>query len=121
MLGALDTKLLADIAQAVCCAAREKPPTVVIWQQEITDASGENFLGDGTSLEVENFDETYWIKVSNGTLTFLVPPGGSKVLAFGSVFTWGTVTLYAVAGPSDPTPVIPSGSVYAQVTSISHT
>jgi hypothetical protein len=121
MAGSLELRLLSDIQKAVCCAAKEQTPSVVIWQQEITDASGENFNGDGTSLEIENFDDTYWIKASNGTITFLIRPGGSKVIAFGSVFTWGTITLYAVAGPSNITSVIPSASVYAQVTRLSQT
>ena len=40
MAGPLELRLLSGIQKAVCCAAKEQTPSVVIWQQEITDASG---------------------------------------------------------------------------------
>ena len=119
MAGSLELRLLSDIQKAVCCAAKEQTPSATFFLPAIVDASGDSVAATGTSIEVENFDDAYWLLVTDGTHSFLVRPGGSKALAFGASFAWGTLTLYAVTGPDALTPVIPSATVYAQVTVLS--
>lgn len=119
MAGSLELRLLSDIQKALCCVAKEQTPSATFSLLAIVDASGESATATGTSLEVENFDDTYWLLATDGTRSFLVRPGGSKAIAFGASFAWGTLTVYAVTGPDALTPAIPSDTVYAQVTVLS--
>lgn len=122
MAGALELKLLTQIAQAVCCAANPaaQVPSATVSNLAVSDALGASIaVGACTSLELENFDDAYWLFVNNGSQAFFVRPGGSKVFAFGTVFDWGTLEIFAVVGPQDATAVIPSDNVFVQVTKLS--
>ena len=102
MLGALGTKLLTQIQQAVCCisqrvsAAPDNGAALTeVYDFPITESAAAYSMGATdvayTSIEVENFSDTFWIKVTPlgmaATTNFWVAPGTSKVLASsGAIF-----------------------------------
>lgn len=117
MLGAFATKLLTDIAQAVCCLAKRggscDAPVLV---QSCAGAPGAGVFtqrrklvsnpftttattGNWTSVEYENLHPTYWLEVvgiesagGSGPISFMVPPGGSKVIAMSDASITGLET-----------------------------
>lgn len=133
----LTIKLLTQIAQATCCAASGITPIadIVCRSQGATtgwvspdpgsDTNSVTLVHPTTSLEMENFSETLWLAFvlpgANHNTLLLVPPGGSKVLAFsgvalpaGAVIEW-----YFVTSPDDQVPVSPESAEYIQYTFLS--
>lgn len=110
MLGALATKLLTQIQQAVCCIAKTVTavPAPLASVSQWSVASPESAVAytpavptDSlfTSIEVENFSDTYWLKVEPlgmAGMIFWVPPNGSKVIALSSpLIPWtGDISVY---------------------------
>lgn len=101
MAGALELKLLTDIAQAVCCAAKERAAaTIVTTQQTLTPVTSDDFTGTfanaNTSIEIENFAASDWLRLSADFAPgsyFWIPPGGSKVIATSAPTMGGDYTV----------------------------
>ena len=131
MLDLLERKFLTDIAQAVCCMAKTVNATLepIASVSQWTVASPENtvaYTPSGfptdtlfTSIEVENFSDTYWLKVEPLGMAgaiFWVPPGGTKVIALSApLIPWtGDISVYDAF---EGTLTVPSpGDVDVQVT-----
>ncbi len=137
MLGALGTKLLTTIQQAVCCLAKRgesceapvfvrncagtgTPDVAFSVAVFLTNAAVPVTLpfSEATSMEVENFSTNDFLGVElSNEQTFYVPPGGSKVIAFStpSTILGGNVTL-TPAADAEGTPG--TGACHAQITLI---
>lgn len=152
MAGAEVLKYLRDLVTSVCCIAKrggdcEAP----VFVQNCTDTAeptagaaislrpavtNPTILagatpGEYTSYEVENFHPTFWLYVEglvtagNPTVNFLVPPNGSKVIAFSNASITNTptdFTFYASIAAVGVTPVDAGtfdGSEWFQTTLIS--
>ena len=104
MLGALATQLLTQIQQAVCCLAKKvtapDAASIVCTQHTLTISTSDDvtgtFANPNTSIEIENFAETHWLRLSAEFAPdefFWIPPGGSKVIATTAPTMGGSYTI----------------------------
>lgn len=140
MSGAEALRYLRELVTSVCCLTKKgtTETPLVVQPAAGTPAMESDLLTFGvsdvtavahapdesfTSLEVQNFSSTYWMRAEilafPGVYLF-IPPGGSKVVAFSDSIVGAQTELTLYTDP-DTASAPPATNQYAQVTYLNET
>ena len=126
-LGAEAMKYLRDLVQSVCCIANKVNPdlALITGYQRLFSSGGSHtttglaFDRYNTSVEIENFATSDWVLFTPdfaSSVSFWIPPGGSKVFAASSAAFGGDYRLEIYDSSTGSKAV--SEDFYVQITEI---